>query len=363
MAKTTEDYYKELLAKGEQHQQQAADYLSKYDNRGQFSYDPESDTSYQALRDQYTRNGQRAMQDTMGQAAGLTGGYGSTYSQSVGQQAYNDYMEKLSAQIPGLAQQARAAWDAEGNRLLDRYNLSMSAANSAYGQARDALGDMRYDQEYADKMKQYQDDLDYRKWNMDRAEKGDAQSYAEMMIKMGLMPSSDVLAAAGWSADDVQKMVDYYNAQMAGYGGGSSGGGGGYGGVSGYYGYGGYDSGYDDDATGKYMSEYEYLKNHTSWDPAFEAASNRAKLESKKNAALPSAPTSKAIDMREQQDLFNYAKANGADALISYMYTQYRNSPNFNAVLQTLKRRLIADEEKNNKRTGNGNKNYTDTIN
>ena len=45
-------------------------------NYGDFSYDVNSDALYQQYADQYTRLGNMAMQDTMGQAAAMTGGYG-----------------------------------------------------------------------------------------------------------------------------------------------------------------------------------------------------------------------------------------------------------------------------------------------
>lgn len=81
----------------------------------EFSYDYRDDPSYQQYRQQYIRNGQLAMQDTMGQAAGLTGGYGSSYSQSVGQQAYQGYMNQLNAVVPELYQNAY-------NRYLNDYS-------------------------------------------------------------------------------------------------------------------------------------------------------------------------------------------------------------------------------------------------
>lgn len=148
MPKTTEELYQELLAQNKNYQQQADDILSQYDSRGAFSYDAQNDPLYQTLKDQYVRQGKRAMEDTMGQAAGLTGGYSSSYSQSAGNQAYNDYMTQLSAQIPALAREARSAYDAEGQRMLDRYNIALNAANQAYSQSRDALGDIRYDTEW-----------------------------------------------------------------------------------------------------------------------------------------------------------------------------------------------------------------------
>lgn len=307
MPKTTEELYKELLEQGKQYQQQANDYLSAYDNRGQFSYDAENDPMYQSLKNQYVHQGRRAMEDTMGQAAGLTGGYGSTYAQGVGNQAYNEYLTQLNGQIAGLAQQARANWDAEGDRMLDRYNLALNAANTAYGQARDALGDIRYDKEYADSQA-------YQQWQMNRADQSDARSYAEMMIKMGLMPSSDVLAAAGWSEADVKRMVDYYKQMQAqaASGGGSR----------------------------ESRRPSDVPTNETGNED--ETGAENPYMSGIVGAAIGATAATGAQNITDAQvnELYQYALANGDDALISYMYQNYRNSPNFDDVLKKLKKML-----------------------
>lgn len=236
MPKTAEEIYKELIEKGNAAQQQANDLLSQIDNRPAFQYDAASDPLYQSYKDQYVHQGKRAMEDTMGQAAGLTGGYGSTYSQSVGNQAYNEYLTKLSAEIPALAQQARAAYDAEGQRMMDRYNLALNEANTAYAQGRDALGDIRYNQEYADKIA-YQDwqkqqaELDrqqqQQQWDYKVSQESKSQAYemAMQMISTGQTPSNDLLAQAGISADYARAMAAYYKQQAA-LSGSSRGGGG-----------------------------------------------------------------------------------------------------------------------------------------
>ena len=312
MPKTTEELYQELLEQGRQYQQQAQDYLNAYDNRGNFSYDAANDPLYQSLKNQYVHQGRRAMEDTMGQAAGLTGGYGSTYAQGVGNQAYNEYLTQLSAQIPGLAQQARANWDAEGDRMLDRYNLALNAASNAYGQARDALGDIRYDKEYADSQA-------YQQWQMNRADQSDARSYAEMMIKMGLMPSSDVLAAAGWSEADVQRMVDYYKGLQNASGGSGSGD---------YWKYLQNPQG-DDTTKGHTVTIYDILNGVVGATGEFLQGVE--------------APFQNITDA-QVNELYKYAQENGADALVSYMYQNYRNSPNFDAVLKKLKEMLLPQQ-------------------
>jgi hypothetical protein len=112
MANSYDDYQKQLASIYEQIQ-----------NRGQFQYDMNADPLYQQYKDQYVQGGKLAMKDTMGQAAGLTGGYGSTYGQQVGQQAYNSYLQNLGAQIPKLYEMAYGMYRDRGDDLLKQYNF------------------------------------------------------------------------------------------------------------------------------------------------------------------------------------------------------------------------------------------------
>jgi hypothetical protein len=75
-------------------------------NRGDFKYNFNADPLYQQYKNQYQQAGKMAMIDTMGQAAGLTGGYGSSYGQTVRQQVYNQNLSQLNDIIPGLQQAA-----------------------------------------------------------------------------------------------------------------------------------------------------------------------------------------------------------------------------------------------------------------
>jgi hypothetical protein len=67
-----------------------------------FQYDVNTDALYQQIKDNYIRNGRQAMMNTQGQSAALTGGYGNSYGVLAGQQAYQDSLGNLSAQIPEL---------------------------------------------------------------------------------------------------------------------------------------------------------------------------------------------------------------------------------------------------------------------
>ena len=79
------------------------------------------ENSYQQYKDHYTQLGKKAMQDTMGQAAALTGGYGSSYTQNVGQQAYISYMQQLGDVVPGLYKLAYDRYQDQGDQLYKTY--------------------------------------------------------------------------------------------------------------------------------------------------------------------------------------------------------------------------------------------------
>ena len=95
--------------------------LDAYMNRPDFQYDANGDALYRHYKDRYTQLGKRAMQDTMRQATVLTGGYGSSYAQNVGQQAYNSYMQQLGDVVPELYQLAYDRYRDKGDRLYKAY--------------------------------------------------------------------------------------------------------------------------------------------------------------------------------------------------------------------------------------------------
>ena len=80
--------------------QQMAALYDDMTSREPFSYDPEEDAAFARYAKMYRQKGRAAMEDTMGQAAALSGGYGSSYAQQTGQQAYSQYLSELSALPP-----------------------------------------------------------------------------------------------------------------------------------------------------------------------------------------------------------------------------------------------------------------------
>lgn len=183
-------------------QQQMSDILDRIMNREDFSYDMDADALYQQYKDKYIKQGNLAMQDTMGQAAALTGGYGNSYAQTVGQQAYNSYLGQLNDVVPELYALAKQRYDDEGDALLEQYSLLADRENTAYSR------------EYA--QQQREDSM--------RSEQEDrAYSLALSMLQSGVMPSDDLLSGSGISAEDAQSLLSAYTTQTYSYSGSGSG--------------------------------------------------------------------------------------------------------------------------------------------
>ncbi len=150
-------------------------------NRKPFSYDLGTDPVYQQYREQYQRQGRLAMQDTIGQAAALTGGYGSTYGEQVGQQAYNAYLQNLNDIVPDLYNAAYNRYRDEGTDLYNQYGLLSDRENQAYNRYRDTVNDYysdlsdarsAYDSAYSRDYNQWSDQLSY--WSQKAANENSA---------------------------------------------------------------------------------------------------------------------------------------------------------------------------------------------
>lgn len=131
-------------------------------NRTGFSYDHSTDPGFQQYYENAKRSGKMAMQDTMGQAASLTGGYANSWAQTAGQTAYNSYLQDANEMIPEFEQLARARYDAETAALTDKYAIlknehdeALAEYNSKYDIARE---DWYKEQERQTAEKQYEDE-------------------------------------------------------------------------------------------------------------------------------------------------------------------------------------------------------------
>lgn len=149
-------------------------------NRPDFSYDYTKDPLYSQYKEVYTREGDRAMQDTLGAVSARTGGLASSYATSAANQSNNYYMSMLSDKVPELQQLAYSMYQDEGNRLMSMLDMVMSLEqgdyskfqdqlnqwntdrNFNYGLTQDKIANDRYEKEWAYQLQQdqYNNDLD-----------------------------------------------------------------------------------------------------------------------------------------------------------------------------------------------------------
>lgn len=125
-----------------------ADVANAYNNllnRKGFEYNLDDDALYQQYADKYMAAGKLAMKNSMGNAAALTGGYGSSYGQAVGQQTYDAYLQGLNDKALEMYDRAYGRYQDEGQRLKDAYSLAGDMANTEYGRYTDTLGQYNID--------------------------------------------------------------------------------------------------------------------------------------------------------------------------------------------------------------------------
>jgi hypothetical protein len=203
--------------------------------RKPFQYDLNEDAMYQNLRDQYIAGGQMAMIDTMGQAAQLTGGYGNSYAQGAGQQAYQSYLQGLNDQIPDLYNMALQNYIQTGDTMLQQYGMLQDMAADDYGKWTDQRNydymvetDKRdYDykvetdkRDYDYKVETDKRDHDYmvQQDHMDREyrDQMDARNMVLQMLELGKRPSDELMAAAGLNMEYVNALYPQQPAGGAG---------------------------------------------------------------------------------------------------------------------------------------------------
>lgn len=122
--------------------------IDKIFNREKFSYDLNGDALYQQYKDKYIQQGKMAMQDTMGQAAAMTGGYGNSYAATVGNQAYQAQLQNLNDVIPELYQLAYDKYSQEGQDLYNQYAMLSDEKNMEYAQWGDKYNRLMNERDY-----------------------------------------------------------------------------------------------------------------------------------------------------------------------------------------------------------------------
>lgn len=155
----------------------------------EFEYDPATDPNTKYYTDMYRREGQRAMQDTLGAIAGTTGGIPSSYATAAAAQQRNYYAQQLTDKYPELYQQAYDRFLSEYTRAQQTAGMLQGQSDTAYGryidqknmeyqQEQDRAARVQQDFENAYLMRQYEDDLNLRIRELDANEQQAAKELA-----------------------------------------------------------------------------------------------------------------------------------------------------------------------------------------
>ena len=211
--KLDEEYQKAVQAL-ESARQNKPSYQSRYDtqakslydqlqNRQPFRYDIDADALYRQYRDQYTALGRKAMEDTMGRAQAMTGGYANSYAQTAGQQAYENYLGKLADAIPELYSQALERYQQEGSDLEEKYQRTLVLGEQDYDRHKDALDSYRKDLSYLQTQADQAYQRGYQAYLDEYQRKNDAYNRLAELIKKGYKPTPAELEQAGMTAEQV----------------------------------------------------------------------------------------------------------------------------------------------------------------
>lgn len=148
---------------------QINDIIDRIMNREDFSYDVNEDALYQQMKDQYTALGKVAMQDTMGQAAAMTGGYGSSYASTAGNQAYQGYLSQLNEVVPELYGMARDQYNQEGQEMYNQYGMLADQESQDYGRWVDGYNQWASEREHLEGVYKDERTFDYGKYADDKS--------------------------------------------------------------------------------------------------------------------------------------------------------------------------------------------------
>ena len=144
--------------------------LQQVQNPQDFKYEFNGDNLFKYYADLYTQKGRQASMDAMGQAAALTGGYGNSWAQAAGNQAYQQYLLDLYGVGMDMRDRAYQQYQDQQANRQNTYNMLRDAQQTEYGQYRDTVGDWEreldrasqdYQQERAFDYGQYGDMLNY----------------------------------------------------------------------------------------------------------------------------------------------------------------------------------------------------------
>ena len=146
--------------------------LAKIQGGQDFNYSFDGDEMFKYYADLYTQNAKQGAANAMGQAVGLTGGYGNSWASAQANQAYQQALLPLYERGLDLRDRAYQMHQDKENKLMTQAGLLMDMDSADYGRYRDTMQDYyadvdraqaAADNERAFDYNQYVNMLDY--WN------------------------------------------------------------------------------------------------------------------------------------------------------------------------------------------------------
>ena len=242
------------------------EYESKYDpqidellnqilSRDDFSYDVAKDPLYQQYAQMYQREGDRAMRETLAEAAAGAGGM-NTYAITAAQQANNYYNSQLNDKIPQLYQLAYDMYindkeskvqdlgilqnmdEAQYSRYRDAMNDYYNDKNFAYGAYQDAVAQGNWQTNFAynsmldnrdfvynQEQDKIANDRHDREWDYkveqdnianDRYEREAAKDEVKWLISLGITPDAELIAKSEMNPETVAATIAEVKAEQEG---------------------------------------------------------------------------------------------------------------------------------------------------
>jgi hypothetical protein len=172
VTKAKEAYDTHLLDKpGDYHSRWAGQLdsiMGKIAGRKPFEYDINADALYQQAAERYAHLGKIGMEDAIGKSSALTGGYGNSFAQSAGQQAYAESLNDLNNMIPQFYQMALDKYIMEGNQLSEQYGMISDRESMDYGRYRDSISDWMLERDHLADRYDFERKFDYSKYKDER---------------------------------------------------------------------------------------------------------------------------------------------------------------------------------------------------
>lgn len=206
--------------------------LNEILTRDDFSYNALNDPRYQQYAQMYQREGDRAMRETMAEAAASAGGM-NTYAMTAAQQAANYYNSQLGDKIPELYQLAYDMYLNDKNSKVQNLGILQNMDDTQYARYRDTMNDWYNDKNFAYKV--YQDAVDQGNWITDynrdvytsdrdfgfksywanteyfdkKAEKDrdDARERLREIIAKGNTPDAELIKSSEYTQEEVDLMI------------------------------------------------------------------------------------------------------------------------------------------------------------